>query len=106
MTVGDWLASRRPAPPDSLAARLRAILGPALGEPADRACAELLAAAERALAAYLPRCGTDGDDALDLLAVDALVTYALEAGAEHDGDVAETARRAMARLAALAPAAA
>jgi hypothetical protein len=77
-TVGEWLATRTPAPPQLL--RERIIL--ALGAAADRDVTETesvcLDAAERVLTRLLGRGRGKRDEAADLLAADALVTYALE----------------------------
>jgi hypothetical protein len=75
-----WLDARRPEVPPTLRAHLRRQLtdGP---EP----LAELLAARGRAaLARVLARPVGGRELALDLLAADALVTYAFEAQAEQD----------------------
>jgi hypothetical protein len=100
-TVGDWLAAREPAPPPVLRARLETVLGEALTLDRHESADACLAAGERLLAAVLGdvvnrRC------ALDLLAADALVTYAFEAAAETPGDMAARATRAMHRIASLA----
>ncbi|HEU4565648.1 MAG TPA: hypothetical protein VFS05_13395 [Gemmatimonadaceae bacterium] len=105
-TIGEWLAERTPEPPAELAARLRAALADVLHGDAGGTSAACLAAAERELRAYLPRCAAGTDDALDLLTVDALVTYALEAAAGDVDALERSAREAMARFAALAPASA
>lgn len=102
-TIGEWLAERTPETPAELAARLRAALGDVLDDDASGACESCLAAAERELRAYLPRCAAGTDVALDLLTVDALVTYALEAGAGDVQSLERSARDAMARFAALVP---
>ena len=77
-TVGGWLATRTPAPPQLL--RDRIVL--ALGAAADRDVTETepvcLDAAERVLTRLLSRGRGERDEAADLLAADALVTYALE----------------------------
>ena len=73
-----WLASRRPAPPEALAGRIRDtedLAGPALVE---RLVSEALEALGRARA----RPGRVRDAALDLLLADALLTYACEAALE------------------------
>jgi hypothetical protein len=77
-----WLDERRPAPPATLRAHLsrraEVVLG---GRPDD------LADAGRALLArVLARPAAGRELALDLLAADALVTYAFEAQAELDAD--------------------
>ena len=74
----EWLKSRQPAPPPGLSARLSDIAG-------DRSCADLaeLSATLVESAAMLLRGLGDGREAAtDLLAADALLTYALEAAAE------------------------
>ena len=77
-----WLRSRRPAPPQRLRERL------------DRAVEQLVPAPSATLPVYLARLGRDLLDgvaskpkggrelALDLLAADALATYAFEAQTE------------------------
>lgn len=82
MTFSAWLDARRPAPPPTLRAHLarRASLMPD-GE----LLPERLADAGRALLGrVLARPEAGRDLALDLLAADALVTYAFEAQAEVD----------------------
>ncbi len=97
-----WLEERRPAPPPALAARLREALT-GVSDAADESVAErCLAAGERLLAGLLARdCGSR-DAALDLLAADALVTYAFEAASTEPARLEERARRAMTNLAAVA----
>jgi hypothetical protein len=63
-----------------------------------------LAAGELLLTRLLSADCTSRDCALDLLAADALVTYAFELAADDPSRIAERAQRAMARLAALASA--
>jgi hypothetical protein len=102
VTIGEWLDTRTPAPPEALAARLRA----ALGSQAQRDARELpdraLDAALVLLAALMARECTRRDQALDLLAADALVTYAFEAGSDAPERLAAQAEGAMQRIAALA----
>jgi hypothetical protein len=102
VTVGDWLSARTPAPPAPLAARLRAVLGPRLDDRASSAHEAVLATAESLLSELLALDCAMRDRALDLLAVDALVTYAFEAAAEHPDSLARRATTAMASVAALA----
>lgn len=96
MTVGDWLQSRAPVPPEALAHRVREVLGADLERDAGdthRACES---AAERLLGALLSAPSAGRETALDLLAVDALVTYAFEHAAESadlDAEAAEAMRR-------------
>lgn len=95
MTLSDWLDSRRPAPPPTLRAHLdrRVTTGPSGG--GERALPDHLAAAgSDLLERVLSRPAAGRDLALDLLAADALVTYAFEAQAEADpGRLVELARR-------------
>lgn len=98
MTVGDWLASRTPPPPEPLRSRIELALGTALGRPVadtERVCME---AAERVLA----RLFVDGEgqrrEAADLLAADALVTYALEFAADAPESFGAHATRAIERF--------
>lgn len=83
-------------------ARLDAVLGAALDEPADRATELLLAAGERLVAGLLRGDRTSRDSALDLLTADALVTYAFEAAGADPAGIDTHAGAAMARIASLA----
>ncbi len=102
MTVGEWLSARSPAPPEPLSLRLRAALGPRLADRSSSAHDALLATAESLLAELLALDGAGRDRALDLLAVDALVTYAFEAAAEDSGTLSARATAAMTAISALA----
>lgn len=102
MTVGEWLEARTPAPPPALRARLRQQLGAALEDDVREAPSRFLAAGERLVASLLASGSTTRDSALDLLAADALVTYAFEAASESPADLADRAAEAMVRIAALA----
>lgn len=101
-----WLAGRTPAPPDALAARIHDALAAAQDDDAavDAARpAAWLAAAEAVLARVLADGATgtrSRDAALDLLAADALVTYAFEAAADAPARLPAVARDAIARLTA------
>ena len=106
-----WLDSRTPAPPERLARRMET----ALAESADNGSgtiSERLTLAAFAILSHLghdetrrPDASTPGDRisaaALDLLAADALVTYAAEAAAEDCQSFTATADAMIARLAAL-----
>lgn len=98
-SLGAWLASRTPPPPDALVARLRAMLGDETLRPAGEAPDACLRAAERELTRLLGGDERSRDCAVDLLAVDALVTYAFEAACADDP--ARVAARADAAMAAL-----
>ena len=102
MTLSAWLDARRPAPPARLRARIDAALGLALEHDADDAAAACLQAGEQLTRQLLRENATSRDSALDLLAADALVTYAFEAASEHPGELAARSRAAMVRIAALA----
>jgi len=99
MTVGAWLDARTPRAPDALAARVRLALGDRLARDAAETHAACEAAAEEMLAALLARRETGRESALDLLAVDALVTYAFEHAAEQGETLDVRAARAMQRIA-------
>lgn len=102
MTVGEWLARRTPEPPPALRARLASALGPAADRDRTDATDVLLATANTLVRGLLGGDATSRESALDLLAADALVTYAFEAAAESPRHLVVDATRAMTRLAALA----
>ena len=89
-TLGAWLATREPVPPPALAARLRELLGARALESEVRQAPELLLdAGEAVLARLLREAATTRESALDLLAADALVTYAFEAAGEEPDTLPE-----------------
>lgn len=100
MTGADWLATRQPRPPDALAARIAALLdgGPSWGDLVEMH----LSAADRTLRALLTRKATDRSAALDLLAADALVTYAFEAASDDPATLEARATTAMRQLSSAA----
>ncbi len=100
MTVADWLGSRAPAPPPVLRARLHALLGEDAAAPATEAPAACLAAGERTLVRLLAEGCSARNAALDLLAADALVTYAFEAAAASPAELRALSERSMALIAA------
>ncbi|HXT48267.1 MAG TPA: hypothetical protein VN717_06475 [Gemmatimonadaceae bacterium] len=102
MTVGEWLTERTPVPPAPLAARLRETLGDHLRDRAGNAHYVMLTTAEGLLAELLTLDGAARDRALDLLAVDALVTYAFEAACESPDTLRARATDAMSAIASLA----
>ena len=102
MTLSAWLDARRPAPPARLRARIDVALGDALEDDATDAAMVCLRAGEQLASELLVENATSRDSALDLLAADALVTYAFEAASEEPGELAARSRAAMARIAALA----
>lgn len=77
-----WLEARKPRPPCDLGARLRADMT-GFGEESDLA-ERLLGTAAAALDAALRQPGRVRAAAFELLAADALVTYACEAALEGD----------------------
>lgn len=85
MTVREWIAGRTPPPP-SLANRILAVLGADADADESEAAEICLAAAARALDALLAESRFARDSALELLAIDALTTYAYEhASSSRDG---------------------
>ena len=102
MTLGQWLDARQPAPPAALRARIESALGSQVHEDARDAAETFLAAAERLVRALLDEDATSRDSALDLLAADALVTYAFEALSAQPAHLPRRATEAMSRIAALA----
>jgi hypothetical protein len=101
MTVSEWLATRTPAPPPQLMARVRAALGRGADDDARLVADRCLDAAERLVTELLWTGRTARDSAFDLLAADALVTYAFEAAATDPGGATDRARVAIVRLARL-----
>jgi len=90
LTYVAWLNGRLPRPPEDLHARVRAeVIG--LGEPED-ARTGLINAGCAALGRALAQPGRVRAAAFDLLAADALVTYACEAALEGDDPDAELDR--------------
>jgi uncharacterized membrane protein len=101
MTIGEWLATRTPAPPPHLLRRVRDALGNAAEDDARFATDRCIDAAERVLAQLLREGRTGRESAVDLLTADALVTYAFEAAADDPPRLVDQARTAMVRLARL-----
>jgi len=102
MTLARWLDARHPAPPPALRARIETALGSQLHEESLDPAETFLAAAECLVRALLDENATSRGSALDLLAADALVTYAFEALSERPAHLARRAAEAMTRIAALA----
>lgn len=100
-TVGTWIAQLEPAPPAALLQRLHELLADAANRPAVEVPEVCLAAGERLLDTLLQSGSTSRATALDLLAVDALVTYAFEAAADDPTRLVDRATAAMQRIAAL-----
>ncbi len=100
-TVGEWVANVQPRPPVALAERLQALLEPYAARSVDLVPEACLEAGERLLDELLASGSTSRGTALDLLAVDALVTYAFQEAAHDPVRLEARAARAMARIAAL-----
>jgi len=100
-TVGGWLASRMPAPPDLLRSRIMIALGAAAERDVADTEGVCLEAAERVLSGLFLDGSGERHEAADLLAADALVTYALEFAAESPAAFGERATRAIERFAHL-----
>jgi len=101
VTVSDWLGEREPAPPDALLRRLLEALGADASRGAGEAAEACLVAGERLLGIVLREDEASRDYALDLLAADALVTYAFEAASSNPGSLSTRAERAMRGIASL-----
>ena len=99
--VSTWIRGRSPAPPPQLLARIDEIVADG-GRPDAALPDALLDMAETAMANALRGGCLTRDRALDLLAVDALVTYAFEAAADDADRLDDRTQRALPRLAALA----
>jgi hypothetical protein len=98
--LATWLRTRTPPPPDGLAARIASMT--AAHGSSTRLSLSLLASAESAMTALLGDGCLTRESALDLLAVDALITYAFEAAADDPEQLEECAGRALATIATLA----
>lgn len=102
MNVGEWVWSRDDTPPPRLAARIRATIAERESYPSDRATETLISASVAVLRDVIERPTAGRESALDLLAADALATYALEAAADSPEAMDALARDAMHRIATIA----
>jgi hypothetical protein len=100
-TLRSWLAAVTPPPPPSLATRLATVLEPFADRPAREVPECCLEAGEGLLDAILASGSTSRDTALDLLTVDALITYAFQEAAGTPERLEARASRAMERIAAI-----
>lgn len=100
-TLRSWLVAVTPPPPPSLAARLVAVLEPFADRPVSEVPECCLEAGEGLLGAILASGSTSRDTALDLLTVDALITYAFQEAAGEPERLESRASRAMERIAAI-----
>jgi uncharacterized membrane protein len=78
VTIREWVEQRTPRPPAALVRRMVEMLGEAANDDATRAAELCLNAAEGALRELVAAQRFGRDNALDLLAIDALTTYAYE----------------------------
>lgn len=102
MTVGGWLNAREPAPPVRLAARIELAVRGQATRPTMEITESLLDTCESLLRDVVARPAAGRESALDLLAADALATYAFEATADAPESIEQRARDAMRRIGALA----
>lgn len=102
LTVGEWVAQLEPPAPDALALRLRQLLAASAEAPAARASETCVDVGVQVLGSLLASCDTSRSGALDLLAVDALVTCAFEAAADRPESIEALTSQAMADIAAVA----
>jgi hypothetical protein len=98
MTNPDWLSRLDPAPPEELLSAIRSALGDSTSEPNAE---DLLRAAERLLEEILRSDCETRASAMQLLAVDALMTQALLVASRDPGTPDDFAEQAMKRVAAL-----
>jgi hypothetical protein len=98
-----WVASRTPAPPASLANRIGSLYDAGTNDAEAPLSAErCVEAAARTVGALLSGGATSRATALDLLAADALATYAFELASDRPHELAAIADAAMRRFARLA----
>lgn len=83
MTVREWLSSRASAAPPALQSRILELVGGGANLPAAGAATVFIEAARDTLQHLLDNEQYGRDGALDLLAADALMTYAYEHAAER-----------------------
>jgi hypothetical protein len=100
MTVEHWIRARTPAPPVALQNHIVGCLGADAAADAGRTSDVCLAAAARSLEAMLVSGQFGRGSALDLLAIDALATYAYERASEAEcmDDLDELAARGLQML--------
>ena len=83
IALAEWLAAQTPQPPRALVERMQAIVS-------DRSCAlsDLSASLVDAATTVFAHLSDGRESAIDLLAADALITYAMQVAAENDVDQA------------------
>ncbi len=101
-TVGEWFTSIEPAPPQALAGQLTLLIADDASRPVSDVPEVCLRIAEEHLQRLLASGATSRASAIDLLAVDALVTYAFEAAASDASKIEARTIVAMQRIGALA----
>ena len=101
-SIGEWFTALRPSPPPALGRRLSELLAPYAELPPSQLPESCLAAGELLLNSLLASGSTTRGTALDLLAADALVTYAFQAAASEPHRIEARAIGAMTRIASLA----
>lgn len=94
-----WLRTRTPEPPPALSARIGAM---ATARADEEAAEGLVGSATAAMTTLLHDGCLTRESALDLLAVDALVTYAFEAAADDPDRLEARAEHALTSIAKLA----
>lgn len=100
LSLDKWLSTRQPSPPEALLARMRAEIQK-LGLSEADVTAKALADAGASILKSLDNDGcTDRASALDLLAADALFTYAFEAAADSRTEIEETSRYVLGKVTA------
>ena len=105
MTVRDWLSSRASAAPAALQARILELVGGSADLPAAGATTVFIETARDTLQQLLDNGQYGRDGALDLLAADALMTYAYEHAAERASvaDLKAVALSGATRIGTLSP---
>jgi hypothetical protein len=101
VTLGDWLRTREPAPPPALLARVQELTAPWLAVE-DGFAASLVDAGVASLTRMLSARPGGREVALDLLATDAIVTYAFEAAANTPEELDALGSAALMRLGGVA----
>jgi hypothetical protein len=96
MDIKSWLRARRPSPPERLVARMEAALGKTNATTQSGALVE---AAAKILEDLARHGANDRSAAIDLLAADALITYAIEAAIEDVATFPEQTDAMIARVA-------
>ena len=99
MILREWLETRTPAPPPRLLHRIVEVLGADANSEATPST--LVDSAQRLLRELTEQTTLARDAALDLLTVDALVTYAFECAAASPDTLLDATTRAIERLGAI-----